>query len=48
MIAVPLANVSYERLISENKGIGVNAMINLDRNDDEVYTVFSILQNVFW
>lgn len=34
LIAVPLANVSYERFISDNKGIGINAMINLDRNDD--------------
>ncbi|MFL9834218.1 DUF3575 domain-containing protein [Chryseobacterium terrae] len=35
LIAVPLANVSYERLISQNKGIGINAMITLDRSDDK-------------
>lgn len=35
LIAVPLANISYERLISQNKGIGLNAMITLDSSDDE-------------
>ena len=32
LISVPMINVSYERLISQNMGIGVNAMITL--NDD--------------
>lgn len=35
LIAVPLANVSYERLISQNKGIGVNAMITLSDEVDD-------------
>lgn len=47
LIAVPLANVSYERLISDNKGIGINAMINLDRNDDR-FTQFSAFYRMYF
>lgn len=35
LIAVPLANISYERLISQNKGIGVNTMIKLNNKDKD-------------
>lgn len=34
LIAIPMANVSYERILSKDMGLGVNAMIVL--NDDEV------------
>jgi len=47
LIAVPLANVSYERLISENKGIGINAMINLDRETDR-FTQFSAFYRIYF
>lgn len=47
LIAVPLANVSYERFISDNKGIGINAMINLDRNDDR-FTQFSAFYRMYF
>ena len=47
LIAVPLANVSYERLISENKGIGVNAMVVLDREDDR-FTQFSAFYRMYF
>ncbi|MCX8522447.1 DUF3575 domain-containing protein [Chryseobacterium formosus] len=40
LIAIPLANISYERLISQNKGIGVNAMIKLN-NEDKDFKQFS-------
>lgn len=32
LIAVPMANLSYERLLTENMGLGVNAMITLGSN----------------
>lgn len=35
LIAVPLINVSYERLISKDMGIGVNAMITLNDEVDD-------------
>lgn len=35
LIAVPLANVSYERLINQDMGIGVNAMITLSDEVDD-------------
>lgn len=47
LIAVPLANVTYERLISKNKGIGVNAMINLDRQDDR-FSQFSAFYRMYF
>ncbi|WP_312076926.1 DUF3575 domain-containing protein [Chryseobacterium sp.] len=35
LIAVPMLNVSYERILTENMGVGVNAMITLgDQVDD--------------
>ncbi|MEG0619378.1 MULTISPECIES: DUF3575 domain-containing protein [Chryseobacterium] len=34
LIAIPLANVSYERLISENMGLGLNAMLTLSSNNE--------------
>jgi hypothetical protein len=40
LIAIPMINVSYERLLSENKGVGINAMITLDGGDDQ-FTQFS-------
>lgn len=40
LIAVPMANFSYERLISQNKGLGVNALIGLDR-DSRGFSQFS-------
>ena len=33
LIAVPMANVSYERILSQDIGVGVNAMIVLNNND---------------
>ncbi len=47
LIAVPMANVSYERLLSENKGIGVNAMITLDPEDDR-FTQFSAFYRMYF
>lgn len=35
LIAVPLANVSYERLINKDMGIGINAMITLSDEVDD-------------
>lgn len=35
LIAVPLANISYERLVSQNKGFGVNTMIKLNNKDKD-------------
>ena len=35
LIAVPLANVSYERLIDKDMGIGINAMITLSDEVDD-------------
>ena len=40
LIAVPLVNVSFERLLSENSGLGVNAMISL-QNDADNFTQIS-------
>lgn len=34
LIATPLLNISYERLISENMGVGVNGMFYFGNNDD--------------
>ncbi len=34
LIAVPLLNVSYERLLNENSGLGVNAMVTLQNDSD--------------
>ncbi|UOE38231.1 MULTISPECIES: hypothetical protein [Chryseobacterium group] len=47
LVAIPLANVSYERLISENKGIGVNAMVHLDRKEDR-FTQFSAYYRMYF
>lgn len=47
LIAVPLANVSYERLINKDMGIGVNAMITLDRSDDE-FRQFSAYYRIYF
>ena len=40
LIAVPMANFSYERIVSHNKGIGVNVMIGLDK-DSKGFSQFS-------
>ena len=37
LIAAPLLNVSYERLLNENSGLGLNAIFYLG-NDDENYS----------
>ena len=34
LIAVPLVNVSYERLLNENSGLGVNVMFTLQNDSD--------------
>jgi hypothetical protein len=34
LIAVPLLNVSYERLLNENSGLGVNAMVGLGEDSE--------------
>lgn len=47
LIAVPLANISYERLISENKGVGINAMMFLDRKEDR-FTQFSAYYRMYF
>ncbi|MBW8521947.1 hypothetical protein K0U91_05620 [Chryseobacterium chendengshani] len=47
LIAVPMANVSYERLLSENKGLGINAMITLDP-EDERFTQFSAFYRMYF
>jgi len=35
LIAIPLVNVSYERLVSKDMGIGINAMITLNDEVDD-------------
>lgn len=40
LIALPIANLSYERIISHNKGVGVNAMIGL-KGDNKGFSQFS-------
>lgn len=35
LIAAPMINVSYERLLSENSGVGVNGMFYLGNNNDD-------------
>ena len=41
LIAVPMLNVSYERLIDKKMGVGVNAMIVLDDYESDYFTQFS-------
>lgn len=41
LIAIPMLNVSYERLIDKKMGVGVNAMIVLDDNESDYFTQFS-------
>ncbi|WP_294304135.1 DUF3575 domain-containing protein [uncultured Chryseobacterium sp.] len=40
LIAVPMANISYERLLNENMGLGLNAMVTLS-SDTENFKQFS-------
>lgn len=40
LIAVPMINVSYERILNKDMGVGLNAMITLDDNVDK-FTQFS-------
>lgn len=40
LIAVPMVNISYERLVSKDMGVGVNAMITLGEDVDQ-FTQFS-------
>lgn len=47
LIAVPMANVSYERLLSENKGLGINAMIKLDPEDGR-FSQFSAFYRMYF
>ncbi len=35
LIAVPMINVSYERILNKDMGVGVNAMIVLDKDVDD-------------
>lgn len=42
LIAIPLLNVSYERLLSESSGIGINGMFYLGNNDDDDYNLTQI------
>lgn len=42
LIAAPLLNISYERLLSANSGIGINAMIYLGNNNDDDYGLTQI------
>lgn len=39
LIAVPMINVSYERLLSKDMGVGVNAMITLSNDVDDLKQV---------
>lgn len=42
LIAAPLLNISYERLLSENSGVGINGMFYFgDDNDDNFDSGFS-------
>jgi len=41
LIVSPLLNISYERLISENSGIGINGMFYFGNNDNHDNTNFS-------
>ena len=42
LIAVPLLNISYERLLNENSGIGVSGIFYLGKNNDDDYKVTQI------
>lgn len=35
LIAIPLLNFSYERLLNENSGVGINGMFYFGNNDDD-------------
>lgn len=41
LIAIPAVNISYERLISKGSGIGVNALVSLQRDDESNFTQIS-------
>jgi len=36
LIAVPMINISYERILKQNMGVGINAMIDLSGETDEI------------
>ncbi|MGZ5210048.1 MAG: DUF3575 domain-containing protein, partial [Kaistella sp.] len=42
LIAAPMLNVSYERLLNENSGIGINGMFYLGNNSDDDYSMTQI------
>lgn len=42
LIAAPMLNVSYERLLNENSGIGINGMFYLGNKNDDDYTLTQI------
>lgn len=41
LIAAPALNISYERLLNENSGVGINALIDLDGDSDNSFSQFS-------
>ncbi|MGC4128974.1 MAG: DUF3575 domain-containing protein [Bergeyella sp.] len=41
LIAAPLLNVSYERLLNEDSGVGLNAMFFLEGDEDYKFSQFS-------
>ena len=42
LIAIPVINFNYERLLNENSGVGVNALIYLgDSDDEDLFSQFS-------
>lgn len=46
LIAAPMINVSYERLIDDNQGIGVNAMILM--GDNENFSQYSAYYRMYF
>lgn len=41
LIAGPILNISYERLLSENSGVGVNALFDLQKNQNSAISQIS-------
>lgn len=42
LISIPLLNVSYERLLSESSGVGINGIFYLGNDNDDDYSMTQI------
>ncbi len=48
LIAAPVLNLSYERLLGENSGLGVNGMFYLGNDDDAKFSQFSAYYRMYF